>query len=616
MKKLLLVLLCLSYAWPVWAQVVRPPSGMGGSGSGNVSTATTLTAQQLVMGNDGSSLIPATTATFSTSLTGPLIIGGTGTTSTLTVQTTTGAGGTSDAFVITGGNAGATTIAKFWGTGAIGIGRTSAPLSTRVDIIGSGLSTSGTYLQYIQHDLSGDLGGLAQAGSSLRVNALYSATNPNSAFTGTANAVNATVTYGFGGVAAVGTVGAIQARNTIIANGDQNSEQFALAAYVLSNVGAGAGYGQTTAPAGSIFGAIDIDVNGPIALQPGLLTGINLHMLNTYNGSPSRSGQKSNGIVLTTSFGLGAGDAPHAAATTYPLDAAIAITGTSGSATPGATNGWTIGVQCGGVPGNRGGAGAINASLIGTCADSTQYTTGLYLHGATGGAATGVAILVDADGGGVAIGTTFSEPRKINVLHSTATTGSAAVYGQNSNAGTATTSTHGLWGVVAGTNTSGTQSVLAAMRADATFNGNGGTSNITTGLRTLATNTIGTTGELSGIYVAPNSVAGGTVNRNAGINIEAQTGGTAVYGLYSKHTANHLLAGNLQIGSTTQLTLTQGAVGLAKITASASAPGASGSKLEVVCGTNAGTAKLIMYAGTSGTAVTVLDNVGAGVTGC
>lgn len=71
----------------------------------------------------------------------------------------------------------------------------------------------------------------------------------------------------------------------------------------------------------------------------------------------------------------------------------------------------------------------------------------------------------------------------------------------------------------------------------------------------------------------------------------------------------------LQIGSTA-LTLTGGAFGMPKITASGSAPGASGSKFEVVCGTNAGTAKLIIYAGTSTTAVTVTDNIGSGVTGC
>lgn len=80
-------------------------------------------------------------------------------------------------------------------------------------------------------------------------------------------------------------------------------------------------------------------------------------------------------------------------------------------------------------------------------------------------------------------------------------------------------------------------------------------------------------------------------------------------------TGNVKASTTLSTGAST-LTLTTGAVGLSKMTASASAPGAGGAKLELVCGTNAGTAKLIMYAGTSGTAVTVLDNVGAGVTGC
>lgn len=73
--------------------------------------------------------------------------------------------------------------------------------------------------------------------------------------------------------------------------------------------------------------------------------------------------------------------------------------------------------------------------------------------------------------------------------------------------------------------------------------------------------------------------------------------------------------GALQIGATA-LTLAANEFGLHKITASGSAPGASGGKLALVCGTNAGTAKLIAYAGTSTTPVTILDNIGSGVTGC
>ncbi len=42
------------------------------------------------------------------------------------------------------------------------------------------------------------------------------------------------------------------------------------------------------------------------------------------------------------------------------------------------------------------------------------------------------------------------------------------------------------------------------------------------------------------------------------------------------------------------------------------APGAGTAKFAVVAGTSGGTCKLIMYAGTSTTPTTVIDNVGAG----
>ncbi len=46
------------------------------------------------------------------------------------------------------------------------------------------------------------------------------------------------------------------------------------------------------------------------------------------------------------------------------------------------------------------------------------------------------------------------------------------------------------------------------------------------------------------------------------------------------------------------------------------APGASSARFEVTCGTLGGTARLMMFAGTSLTSSTVLDNVGSGVSGC
>ena len=53
-------------------------------------------------------------------------------------------------------------------------------------------------------------------------------------------------------------------------------------------------------------------------------------------------------------------------------------------------------------------------------------------------------------------------------------------------------------------------------------------------------------------------------------------------------------------------------LGLSKVTAAAAAPGATFGKLALINGTTAGTAKLVAYAGTSATPVTIVDNIGAG----
>lgn len=74
--------------------------------------------------------------------------------------------------------------------------------------------------------------------------------------------------------------------------------------------------------------------------------------------------------------------------------------------------------------------------------------------------------------------------------------------------------------------------------------------------------------------------------------------------------------GVVMLGSVTPLAGSTGEVGLPKIAPSGSAPGAAGGKFELVCGSGAGSAKLIVYAGTSTTPSTILDNIGSGVTGC
>jgi len=68
--------------------------------------------------------------------------------------------------------------------------------------------------------------------------------------------------------------------------------------------------------------------------------------------------------------------------------------------------------------------------------------------------------------------------------------------------------------------------------------------------------------------------------------------------------------GSFQVGSLASSTTSDGEQAMAKITASGTAPGAGFLKFEAVTGTNAGTCKIIAYAGTSTTPVTIVDNVG------
>lgn len=70
-------------------------------------------------------------------------------------------------------------------------------------------------------------------------------------------------------------------------------------------------------------------------------------------------------------------------------------------------------------------------------------------------------------------------------------------------------------------------------------------------------------------------------------------------------------SGGLNIGPTAAV-LAGSEVGLNKVAASGSAPGAGTLKFAAVAGTNAGTCKIIAYAGTSTTPVTIVDNIGAG----
>jgi hypothetical protein len=116
-------------------------------------------------------------------------------------------------------------------------------------------------------------------------------------------------------------------------------------------------------------------------------------------------------------------------------------------------------------------------------------------------------------------------------------------------------------------------------------------------------------------YLGIFTVAGTTTTLSEKVRFQGSGGVTVGNGVIATDpgASNLLVGGNIAIKATGQ-TLAAGELGMGEITASGSAPGASSAKMEWVTGTNANTCKLIAYAGTSSTPVTIVDNVGAGCT--
>lgn len=128
------------------------------------------------------------------------------------------------------------------------------------------------------------------------------------------------------------------------------------------------------------------------------------------------------------------------------------------------------------------------------------------------------------------------------------------------------------------------------------------------------TNTTGSINGSGGLFVNGGLIALNKNNNNVVEIADGTSNGAVTIGGASNKVA--IASAGLMIGSATPLTLVLGEVGLPKITASGSAPGAAGIKLAAVCGTAGGSLKIIAYAGTSTTPTTVIDSVGSGVTGC
>lgn len=174
-----------------------------------------------------------------------------------------------------------------------------------------------------------------------------------------------------------------------------------------------------------------------------------------------------------------------------------------------------------------------------------------------------------------------------------------------------------MQGLIA-TATQGAASTLTAAAAANEVISIGGSGTVTTsyGNEVVATVASGATGTtIYGDYIS--LVNNGTVGTWKGVYIPAASGGgttTTKCPICVDDIAKNALAGSLVIGSgsPSASVLAQGELALAKESASGSAPGAGFLKIEVVAGTAGGSCKIIAYAGTSTTPVTVVDSVGGG----
>lgn len=180
------------------------------------------------------------------------------------------------------------------------------------------------------------------------------------------------ITYGANGVDAVGSTQGVTSVIAVSNSGDANNEHAPYMGWLR--------YDATATPGRGWFA--DFSVHGAIATQQSLLTGINMFMNNYYNGSPSSA--PSSGIHVISRPGSGGGaDAAHAAATTYPMDVGIGISGKSGTPASPTGYGFTTGLRIGDT---GGGWGASFGSLFADGINVSDWANiGIHVSGRSGG---------------------------------------------------------------------------------------------------------------------------------------------------------------------------------------------------------------------------------------
>jgi hypothetical protein len=107
--------------------IISGVSGLGAGVATFLATPSSANLASAVTDETGTgSLVFGTTPTFTTNITSPLVIGGTGTTSTLTLKSTSGVGTTGADIIFQAGNNGATEVMRLLNSGNVGVGTTSS----------------------------------------------------------------------------------------------------------------------------------------------------------------------------------------------------------------------------------------------------------------------------------------------------------------------------------------------------------------------------------------------------------------------------------------------------------------------------------------------------------
>ena len=486
---ILLALLMLLSPFAAFAQL--GPRQQGGGGGGTSSGA----ANVLQLSDGASGFSAAGAGTFSTSLRGPLLIGGTAASSTLALRSTSGVG-TSDAILFQVGNAGATeagriTTAGSWLlTGAttvaagglnIGVGDNQVVFTPPV--------TTPTQVSVIQGSNASPYTGISPM-----VKMVMTRSNDGSAIVGDGSQQMTTLE-----IQAVGDASS-KAQPVGVFSGCKNSGTVAFDTAIRPDCVGVYGVGRITGSGiGSGIGAVFV---GRRDTDTGRLTGVEVA---GQNYTATDGTYLSTGASATKALWVNAaGDADTGVGLSF-------------------NNPFGRQFKVGLAFGNQVNNGKTGPTVDADIQSDSLATTSLKI----GGTHT-YGMTVASTAGSVVFGA-LTSTRKFEVVYTDAVADSMVLFDQRFT--TAQTTIHAQRSATLLTHTSGTTTQATGGILTATMSGSGGTVTNLAGADVKVTTTAGTVTNQHGLRVNSATISGGTVSNNNGLTINDQSGGTGNYGL-------------------------------------------------------------------------------------